>query len=141
MENKNVNNNGASKWRNQSFCFRLSVVFIALWFAISFSLCFVFYFVIESEEMELFVVNLSTWLFIVPAIVSFGIFNTIPLIIDWIMRPLESEDISSGSKGSADGKNMPNGTANIHKTLLQKVMNEDSFDTLVSSNEVVRRLA
>lgn len=131
-----------SKWRNQAFCFRMSIAFILLWFTVSFSLCLVFYFVIENEEIELFIVHLSTWLFIIPAIVSFGVFNTVPLIVDWMTQPLRQkqycfdspEIVHKESDGDRDKATTFNDTLSIHKSLLEKVPEEDNEKFMTNNN-------
>lgn len=82
-----------NKWRNQIFCFRVSILFILLWLAVSSAISLIFYFALDSDESAReFIINFSTWLFVIPSITFFGLINTIPLIIDWVSKPLEQKE-------------------------------------------------
>jgi hypothetical protein len=82
-----------NKWTNSIFCFRVSVLFVLIWLAISSAICLIFYFTFGSEDFaDGSIISFSTWLFVVPAIIFFGLINTIPLIIDWATKPLDLKE-------------------------------------------------
>lgn len=76
-------------WRNQAFCFRMSLVFVFIWLAISSVTSLIIFFSIHQNNIPISVFEFSTWLFVLPAATFFGFTNAMPFILDWLFEPFE----------------------------------------------------
>jgi hypothetical protein len=74
-------------WDNQAFCFRISVIFVLVWLAISSSISLIIYLSFGNDLTDNNILEFSTWCFIIPAIIAFGLINAIPLMRDWLLEP------------------------------------------------------
>jgi hypothetical protein len=75
-----------SIWCNETFCFRLSLICIAIWFLCSLSISLITYFawIHQIKPFHEFAFEFSTWFFLLPAIAIFTIVNAMPTIHAWL---------------------------------------------------------
>jgi|GEM_PF-5323033 len=67
-------------WKNQTFCFKLSVIAILLWLVTSSTISIIIY---SLEHQAPYRISI----FVLPAIILFGLINAVPFILNWLSKP------------------------------------------------------